>query len=136
VRRSLILIVGILLLGATAALAASGANRVVGNCRSSQVKPKSIILACADVNTYVNKIVWKSFGGASATARGALVENDCTPNCAAGHFHSYPVTFTLTHAEACFDRHDDYRLISITFIAARPPRTPAHTKEQLFCPVG
>lgn len=136
VRRSVILIGGLLLMSAVPALAAGGSNRVVGNCDKSQVKPKSIVLACADVNNYVNKIVWKSFGGPTASGSGAFVENDCTPNCAAGHFHSFPITFTLTQAKPCFDRYDDYRLISITFTDARPPSTPAHTKEQLFCPIG
>ena len=135
-RRVLLLIVLGVLLGAPIALAAGGSNHVVGNCDHSQVKPKSIILACADVNEYVNKISWKTFGGATASGSGTFVANTCTPNCAAGKFKDYPVTLTLSEPKPCFDQKDDYRLIAITFLANRPPTTPAHTKQELFCPVG
>lgn len=136
VRRLPLMLVACALLAAAPALAAGGSNRVVGNCEKSQVKPKSIILACADVNDYVDKISWKTFGGATAQGSGDFVQNNCKPDCAAGHFLTYAVTFALTEAKPCFDRYDDYRLISMTFVASRPPQTPSHTQEQLFCPVG
>jgi hypothetical protein len=136
VRRVALLIALGVLAGAPLALAAGGSNTVVGNCDKSQVKPKSIILACADVNEYVNKITWKAFGGTTATGTGTFVENTCTPNCAAGKFKDYPVTLTLSNPKPCFDRKDDYRLISLTFSGARPPSSPAKTQQQLFCPVG
>jgi hypothetical protein len=136
VRRALLLIGLAALTGAPIALAAGGSNRVVGNCDKSEVKPSSIILACADVNNYVNKIHWRAFGGPTASGSGTFVENTCTPSCVAGKFKDYPITFTLSQAKPCFDERNDYRLIAITFTSDRPPKTPVHTKEELFCPVG
>ena len=118
------------------ALASSGPDRVVGNCHSSQVRPKAIILACADANAYLDKIHWQAFGGPAASASGEYVENTCTPNCASGHFKSYPVTFSLSEAKPCFDGHKDYRKLAMDFSAARPPQTPVHFDETLFCPIG
>jgi len=135
-RRIPVLFAALGLIAAAPALASGGSNRVVGNCDHSQVKPKSIILACADVNAYVNKISWKAFGGPTANGAGTFVQNTCTPNCAAGKFKDYPVTFTLSNPKPCFDQRDDYRLIAITYLGNRPPTTPVHTKQELFCPVG
>jgi len=136
VRRSAIPIIALCLLSAAPAIASGGHNRVVGNCRQSQVKPKEIILACADVNLYVDKIKWQSFGAAKATGSGTYVENTCTPNCAAGKYKSYPVSLTLSNAKPCFDRQNDYRKMAVTFTAAAPPPGRKSVSEQLFCPVG
>lgn len=136
VRRGAVLIVALFLLSVAPAIASGGHNRVVGNCRQSQVKPKEVILACADVNLYVDKISWHSFGGGTATGSGTYVENTCTPDCAAGKYKSYPVSLTLSNAKPCFDRRNDYRKMRVTFTAAAPPPGRKSVSEQLFCPVG
>ncbi len=56
------------------------------------VEPKQFILACADANSYFVALRWMSWTAAGAVAAGTYRENDCLPNCAAGHFHSYPGT--------------------------------------------
>ena len=48
----------------------------------SQVKPSSVIVACADANLELTHLHWSSFGGATATATGDYTCTDCTPNCA------------------------------------------------------
>ena len=121
---------------AISALASSNARRVVGNCTKSQIRPVSIVLTCADANTALTKLRWSSFGHASAYASGDYYENDCTPNCAAGKFHSYPVKLALTSAKVCRDKFDDYQRGTITFTGARPPgQKGAHASIQLFCPL-
>ncbi|MGD0198150.1 MAG: hypothetical protein ABSC56_09635 [Solirubrobacteraceae bacterium] len=125
-----------ILLVAAAAATTSGPDRVVGNCQHSQVKPAAIVLACADANAYIDKIDWKTFGGTTATGSGDYVENTCTPNCAGGHFKSYPMNFVLSGAKPCFDRHDDYRKLKITFLDKRPSQTPQPFDLPLYCPVG
>jgi hypothetical protein len=70
---------------------------VYGNCKTPSVQPAEIVLACADYNTLLEALHWTSWTAASATAVGTLVYNDCTPNCAEGHFHHVPGTrVTLT----------------------------------------
>jgi hypothetical protein len=119
---------------AAAAFAAAGGRRVVGNCTKSQVQPSSIILACADANAALTKLRWTSFGGGSARATGSYTANDCTPNCAAGKFHSSPITLTLSGAKACPDGHDDYRHASWKW-SAGAPKGSIGTTFTLSCPL-
>jgi hypothetical protein len=70
---------------------------VYGNCRTPSVEPTEIVLACADYNALLQALHWTSWTATSATAVGTFVYNDCTPNCAEGHFHHVPGTrVTLT----------------------------------------
>jgi hypothetical protein len=125
-----------LLVGAIAVSAIASVNdrRVVGDCTKSQVRPTTIILACADDNLSLTHLRWKNFGAGTAHASGLYHVNDCTPNCAAGRFHSYPVLIVLSDAKLCEDRHDDYRFAAWAFTAARPPGHSL-TGEQLGCPL-
>jgi hypothetical protein len=120
--RSRWLIVALALAGAIAlpALASGDARRVVGNCTKSQVRPPTIVVACADANLALTRLRWTSFGGATAHASGSYHVNDCTPYCAAGHFHSYPVRVVLSQAALCKDKHDDYREATVIFTGSRP----------------
>ncbi len=121
--RARMLITALALGGAIAipALASGDARRVVGNCTKSQVRPATIIVACADDNLALTHLHWISFGGATATASGSYYVNDCTPNCAAGHFHAYAVRVVLSRSKACPDKHDDYQQATVTFTGPRPP---------------
>ena len=112
-------------------------RRVVGNCTQSQVRPSSIILACADDNLELIALHWSAFGGAPRERERQLHVNDCTPNCAAGHFDSYPVTVVLSQARPCPDKYDDYRTATVTFTGRRPAGIHA-TKSKVSlagCPV-
>jgi hypothetical protein len=136
--RARLIFVFALLLGAIAmsALASSTGRRVVGDCTKSQVHPATIVIACADANLSLTHLHWSSFGGPSASATGRYYVNDCTPNCAAGRFHSYPIRLVLSKAKPCQDHFDDYRRADITFTAARPPGQKSATSRQaLFCPL-
>jgi hypothetical protein len=75
---------------------------VVFDCPGQRalVRPKTIILTCADGNAYFAKLAWTSWTPGLASARGTLVLNDCTPYCAAGHFHSYPAIVVLWRSKA------------------------------------
>jgi hypothetical protein len=69
---------------------------VVVDCLGKgQVEPGSFILACADYNSYLTKLHWNSWTPEMASATGTLVQNDCDPYCAIGHFHSYPALVVL-----------------------------------------
>ena len=56
-----------------------------GCAHTPQVRPASIVIACADANFYVDHLRWKTWGARVATATGMAHQNDCKPNCAAGH---------------------------------------------------
>jgi hypothetical protein len=77
--------------------AATQARAVVFDCPGQQalIKPRTFILTCADGNAYFGKLSWTSWTVGLASAKGTLVLNDCTPYCAAGHFHSYPAIVVL-----------------------------------------
>jgi hypothetical protein len=129
----LLLTLGVIAAPATAA----GGARVVGNCLRSQVRPRSIVLACADANAQLTHLHWSSFGGASASASGDEYVNDCIPYCAAGHFHSYPVTLVFSEPRECSDGHRDYRLATLRYTSSRrPPHTRgAPVSVALYCPL-
>jgi hypothetical protein len=120
---------------------ASGGVRVVGNCTRSQVRPASIVLACADANSSLTHLKWSSFGGSTARATGDYTYNDCTPTCVAGHFHSYPVTIVFSAPKRCPDGHRDYQVAAATFSSAVRPsgslgRRGKPGKLSLVCPLG
>jgi hypothetical protein len=104
------------LLGLTGATASGGAGAAVGagalttatavatakplidwNCTSAGLtKPPRIILACGDGNAVADQMHWVKWTSTKAVGAGDLKQNDCTPDCADGAFHSYPARFTLS----------------------------------------
>ena len=133
--RVLILVLVAVAVAAVPAFASGGSNRIVGNCTKSTVAPKSIVLACADDNAYIAHVTWTSFGGASASGAGSLTVNTCSPNCAAGKFVSYPVTFKASAAKPCPDHYDDYRALAVVFAGAPPKYYTKRYSTKLFCPI-
>lgn len=71
-------------------------NVVIINCENkAQVKPRDFVLFCADGNAALEGLGWTSWTPKLASATATLVQNDCIPYCAAGHFHKYPVLVVL-----------------------------------------
>jgi hypothetical protein len=83
---------------ATSAQAANASDTVVINCVGKKVvKPKEIVVTCADANVAVQKISWKRWGLNSAVGTGTLSWNTCLPtDCASGTVQTYPVRVTLS----------------------------------------
>lgn len=85
---------------------------VVVNCQmKTQVRPGSIILACADGNAYAGNLHWSAWGLGSALASGTYSFNDCTPNCISGHGHTFPALVVLWGAKA-LPGHNEVRYYS------------------------
>jgi hypothetical protein len=106
---------------------ASGAAPTIGlpDCLGRlTVRPASVVLACADANFRLQGLQWTGWGETFAAARGTAVANDCTPNCAAGHFHAYPVLAIVSGRQSC-PRGLAYRSLVYAFPANAPfrPRT-------------
>jgi hypothetical protein len=112
---------GAVLLAVAVIASASGSARIVGNCSHSQVRPSSVVLACADANASFTHLHWSSFGGTTAHATGNYTFNDCTPTCVAGHVHSYPVTITFSAPKRCPDGFNDYRRAIATYDTSKRP---------------
>ena len=53
-------------------------------------------LSCADANAGWTGVTWSVWNDSSATGRGILRQNDCTPNCVSGKFINYRATVTLS----------------------------------------
>ena len=76
--------------------AAAAPQDVVLNCLGkAQVKPGTITLACADDGAGLTQLHWTSWTPELASAYGTEWQNDCTPSCAQGHIHHYPVVAML-----------------------------------------
>ena len=54
--------------------------------------PRTFILSCADANSELKNLQWTDWGHSVAHATGTATWNDCTPNCAAGTWHSASIT--------------------------------------------
>jgi len=113
---------------ASARSAVSPSQTVVFDClgQHALVGPKSIILTCADGNAYFAKLAWTSWKPGLASAKGTLVLNDCTPYCAAGHFHSYPVIVVLWGSKAVTGHPGErcYTKLTAILTGQRPRQMP------------
>lgn len=91
----------------------------INNCGPLASRPAELILACGDANYELASLSWKGWGTAHATATGVARANDCSPNCAAGHFHSYRMTATADKLTACGAARY-YGRLTIVYAGARP----------------
>ena len=83
-------------------------------------RPSVIYLACGDGNLSAVDLVWSSWSATLAHATGQAKVNDCTPDCASGHFQYYPVRVKLSVV-----RHAHRRMVftdaALTFTGPLPP---------------
>ncbi|MGW8728938.1 hypothetical protein ACWGNF_23230 [Streptomyces sp. NPDC055808] len=124
------------LIGAVAALAvavgpavATGgqvqSHPVVVDCSGHpQVRPGSYLIACGDGNNGLVSLHWTQWGASSAQAQGSNMVNDCVPYCAAGRFHSYPVTVRLDTVRPGERDQPHFTVMHLHYTADTPPRTP------------
>src|SRR5438270_8470335 len=102
-------------------------STVLFDCQSkSHVEPGNFILACADGNSYLTRLSWRSWTPQQAVASGVHELNDCTPYCAAGRFHGYPVVVTLWRTEPVAGHRGERAFTEIT-VRYTGPRPPAYT---------
>ncbi|HEY1688582.1 MAG TPA: hypothetical protein VGF95_06920 [Solirubrobacteraceae bacterium] len=72
-------------------------------CSGHFYKPSKVILACADANLYITGLKYSAYGTSSARAAGTIHLNACTPDCAGGHFHTYPGSIRFFDVVKCSD---------------------------------
>ena len=122
---------------ATARSAAPAARTVVFDCpgQHAMVRPKSFVLACADGNSAFEKLTWSAWGPGLASAQGTLVQNDCTPYCAAGHFHRYPALVVLWGSKAVGSGEHAYTKLTLILPGQRPGYYDAVHHKWVYAPV-
>ena len=84
-------------------------------CRGHAYKPSGVTLACGDGNLYATGIAYREYGHKVTTATATIHLNACTPNCAAGQFHSYPGTLSFRDIVRCEDGRLYYSRASYKF---------------------
>jgi hypothetical protein len=115
--------------------ARSPADAVIVDCFSHpQVRPKEFLIACGDGNSLLTALRWSDWKPNFAAGKGLNVVNDCRPFCAAGTFHSYPVTVRLDRSEPLkkhpHQRH--YTQLRLVFTDSRPAQTPKEVTYRLW----
>ena len=126
----------LLLLAVSAASAAAGSasSPVFEGCLTGPVvRPASIVVACADDNFYVSGLRWSAWTATVATATGTAHQNDCTPYCAAGHFHTYPLALRLFRPRRCSNGRTEFTRFTYRFTTAKPPGQ-AHSSSTITSP--
>jgi hypothetical protein len=84
-------------------------------CNDPQYRPSSIVITCGDGNFYVDSIHWRSWTDGRAYGVGVGHGNDCTPDCADGHFHAYSgVVVRLDRMSYC-SAHGDYEFTHLRY---------------------
>ena len=129
--------VTVALVAATAASASSapgflGCKAFTSPHSALQVKPASIIVACGDGGFYFSKLRWTSWSGRLVHGKGLANANDCSPNCAAGHFHTYPASVSLGTPKTCGGR-TEFTKLSWTFTGKRPKGQPKSGSQTFRC---
>lgn len=123
----------LIVLAWTAAASASPGTVYVSNCGKLVQHPKTIVLACADANYELTRLSWKSWGGPVSAAVGKVSANTCTPNCAAGKFHSYPVKVAALEARKCGAKLVYLKLTIAYTGATRPAGHAKHENWTFTC---
>jgi hypothetical protein len=125
---------------ATSGSATTAPRMVVFDCpgqAKALVEPRSFILTCADANSVLGKLSWTSWTPGVASATGVLEENDCTPYCAAGHFHSFPALVILWGDTAVKNHPGEhcYAKMTIILTGTRPRYYDYLTRKWVTAPV-
>lgn len=104
----------------------------ISNCSQLESKPASLVISCADDNYLLVGLRWRTWGSAAATASGTARVNDCTPDCAGGRFHDYPVTVTASTLTRC-GVTPVYARLTIAYAGSRPAFLARNDRHELLC---
>lgn len=105
------------------------------DCSGTPVRqPTQFVLSCADANSSLVNVTWRSWGGAQATGTGKYVENNCIPDCSRGDDVAYPVQIT---ADGLVRKGSSaaYRRITATF-TEKAPASSVGGRESFDLPIA
>jgi hypothetical protein len=104
-------------LGTTSKLPGLDAACGVGKPR---IRPSTINF-CGDGGFVITRMKWPKWTAMSAAGRGTGHLNDCTPNCAEGHFHSFAVSVRISRPTGCRHGTRAFTRLSVVRLAGRKP---------------
>jgi Flp pilus assembly protein TadG len=102
-------------------------------CTNPSYKPTQIIVTCADANTVLKGISWKSYGSDRATGSATANVNACDPNCAAGKLQTFPATVKLSQPKDCRKDVRQFTHLVLTYTGASPQGASASLTEDYPC---
>jgi hypothetical protein len=135
VRRALLALV---LLAALTGASAADARTYFPNCATHlRHRPGTISVFCADGGMQVQKLYWYEWGPSEARGRSRhAVVNDCKPNCAQGHGHTFRVRLVLHRARTCSRNGKRvFTRMTVIFTGKKKWSGPAKFTQKLFCDV-
>jgi hypothetical protein len=129
---------------ATAFLAAGlsatalGANPIKGTngCGDLQVKPSTVIFACADAGLGAIHLDWSHWGDRKAKGKGTLYAKTCDPDCTSGGVDKFPVVvvFRKLRTENCSGKVvRAYTRYKLNFPDGKPQNIGPYESGDLFC---
>jgi hypothetical protein len=104
--------------------------------QSAQVKPSSYVTYCGDGNDTYVKLSWTSWTPKMASATSTLGQDNCVPNCAAGHTQEYSALNILWGSTAVKGHPGElaYTHMTIIFTGARPAGFSQTSTIKLYVP--
>ncbi|MFL5877005.1 MAG: hypothetical protein ACJ76T_14145 [Solirubrobacteraceae bacterium] len=129
----------LLLLAAAIAAGCGGGNddneKVLfpAGCTNPSYKPTQIIVTCADANTVLKGISWKSYGSDTASGSATANVNACDPNCAAGKLQAFPAMVKLSQPKDCGRDVRQFTHLVLTYTGAKPQGASASLTEDYPC---
>jgi hypothetical protein len=106
----------------------------VSDCQHADIRPDSIMFACADGGYYVTHLEWSTWHQFRARGRGLFHLNDCKPSCAGGTFHSRRGRITLRRRLWC-PEEKVYVFRHAIVVYDRALLGRKRTSFRLFCPL-
>lgn len=99
---------------------------VVADCFQLQVRPSSLVYSCADGGSGLEHMHWTTWSSKLASGYGAYYANDCIPNCADGHFHTYQALVVLWGTAQVKGHQELRRYAEFTLIFTTGKRPPVY----------
>ena len=127
-----VVLAALLLSAPSAPVAASPVTALPDCLGKPQVRPSQVIFACGDGNFTAQKLTWTGWGEPFAAATGTGEVNDCTPNCAAGKFHTGKIVLIASGSQRCPDGRQAYATVTYAWIGKPPIATPMGDPAQRF----
>lgn len=91
------------------------------------VAPSTLLLTCADAGITVSKLRWTGWGGSFTAGLGTAAVNDCTPDCASGHDHSFDVVLIADGRARCPNGEPAYARVTFGWFGRAPIKTDETT---------
>ena len=124
-----------LVIAALTGASAAEARTYYPNCATHlRYRPQVITVFCADGGMQVKRLHWSKWSAGEARGRSRYTYvNDCTPNCAQGHFHRFRVRLVLHRVRTCSQNDKQvFTRMTVIFLGQKWSGRRKFT-QRLFC---